>query len=134
MTRIGNPQSKGDNGTIINGYVKEWGTFNPYFLKNPYRKTGNYQQIERWEMHQVLNGKPAFLSQSLCHDEVIEFAKQYNLPCCLKWFSVIVAKNSEALNRVFDAIDKNDKRELGLALGYIDIGIRQGLNIVQKDL
>ena len=120
------------------GIVPEWGTINQYYRKNPYRKqldkmveTKKYdmdilKKAERWEMRQVLKEKPAFLSENLSKEEVIKFVRENNLPFAIKDDSVIIAKDTSSLKRTLNAIDSGNQRELGLALGYRDIGVLGG--------
>ena len=106
------------------------------------KKFGTYNQYKelsmREEMEQVLKEKPAFMDDSWGTDitkaEMVRFADENNLyydetvlregtgapqtykgrPNAIK----IVAKNKKAFNRVANA---DTKKELGLALGYIDL-------------
>ena len=119
------------------GTVKEWGTHNQYVENNPFRpqldamkNTGKYdmnvlKDAERWEMNQVLKDKPAFLSENLSRVEISKFAKDNKL-----WLrtvrgtkDIVVAQNIDALNRTLNAIDAGNQRELGLSLGYKDLGM-----------
>lgn len=116
------------------GIVPEWGTRNQYYVNSPFRKqldefktTGQYDEkvlhdSERWEMEQVLKDKPAYLSDSnfLLDDEILEFAKQNSLVTGRdKHGYLVIAKNQDKLDRVIVA---KGQRELGIALGYEDIG------------
>ena len=117
------------------GTVKEWGTRNQYVANNPFRKqldvmkrSGKYdmdvlKDAERWEMGQVLKDKPAFLSDNLSKEEISNFAKKNNLWFRSKGDSMVVAKDIDSLNRTLNALDSGNQRELGLALGYEDIGV-----------
>ena len=117
------------------GIVPEWGTQNQYYVNNPFReqldemvKSKKYsldilKKAEKWEMEQLLKDKPVFLSENLNKDEVIKFAKKNNL-----WFrshgdDLVVAKDIDSLNRTLNALDSGNQREIGLSLGYKDIGI-----------
>ena len=115
------------------GIVPEWGTQDQYYLQNPYRnqldemvKTKKYnmnvlKKAETWELEQVLKDKPAFLSDILSKEEITAFAKKNKLWIRSKDGSMVVAKDIDSLNRVLNAIDSKNQRELGLALGYKDI-------------
>jgi hypothetical protein len=139
------------------GTVKEWGTRNQYVANNPYRsqldamlKTKKFDKevlkdAERWEMQQVLKDKPAFLSNNLSKEEISDFAKKNGL-----WFrshgeDMVVAKDIDSLNRTLNALDvgKGGQRELGLSLGYEDIGmpkkvksqpLQEGVDKVAKEI
>jgi hypothetical protein len=117
------------------GIVPEWGTKNQYYLNNPYKpqldimkSTKKYdmdiiKKSEKWEMEQVLKDKPSFLSDNLSKEEVSLFAKKNNL-----WFrsygdKMVVAKDIDSLNKTLNALNSGNQRELGLALGYKDIGV-----------
>jgi hypothetical protein len=115
------------------GTVKEWGTQNQYVRDNPYRSqleemktTGIYdenivKEASRWEMGQVLQDKPAYLgSGALSSEEITAFAKKNNLWFRTKKGIPVIAKDIDSLNKVLNALDSGDQRELGLALGYID--------------
>lgn len=123
------------------GIVPEWGTANQYLRDNPYRKelsdmakSGDFNEetlhkASRWEMEQVLKDKPAYLNgDGISDKEVMEFAQKHHLyDTTTADGSLIVAKNKEAAERVIAAIEKpNGQRDLGLALGYRDIGTDLG--------
>lgn len=125
------------------GIVPEWGTANPYMRDNPYRKqldamskTGNFDEeiikkSDQWELEQVLKDKPAFLNNgNISNEEVMAFADKHNLYTTTTGDGdMIVAKNEAAANRVIDAIEKQGgQRDLGLALGYTDLGDSFGKN------
>jgi len=85
-----------------------------------------YAQADRWEMQQVLEDKPAFLSDVLPEEEVLGFANQHKLVYGWKKrlfddeLGLVIAQDKKALDRVLEA---TTPRELGLALGYEDIGV-----------
>jgi len=117
------------------GIVPEWGTKNIYHLRSPYRKQldemartkkfdeGVLYKAEVWEMRQVLKDKPAYLADShfLPEQEIIDFASRSRLVTGRQSDgTLVVAKNSVALSKVLDA---PNQRQLGLALGYEDVGL-----------
>lgn len=122
----------------VDGIIKEWGTRNQYYLKNPYRKQMEdmavtkkwdetvLRKADRWEMEQVLKDKPAFLPDYLPDDEVITFVNKNNLVydyVNLPWTDsnyriLAIAQDKHSLQKVRDA---KNQRELGLALGYENI-------------
>ncbi len=118
------------------GIIPEWGTANPYHEANPFKeqllemaRTKKFNRVilaraDRWEMEQVLRGKPAFLSDGNMGDkEILKFASENNLVVGRKGTNLVVARNQEALNKVLSA---KIGRELGLSLGYTDIGVMGG--------
>ena len=156
----------GDNkGINRRGYKEEWGTYNQYLEQNPYRKSmdefhqkyptpesrqahiAEWEKIlgpsKQWEMSQILNGKPAYLENSLTPEMEI-FAKDHNLPIGKVRTQTgnmvgLVARDTESFNKVAKAITNNDysplkQRELGLALGYQDVSpIREKLGTTKAD-
>ena len=117
------------------GYVKEWGIVDQYAAKNPYRKELDRMKItkkfnedilkkaDRWEMEQMLKDKPAFLSDGfLSKEEVKKFAKKHHFWIRTdKYGDLVVARDIDTLNRVLNAIDSGNPREIGLSLGYKDV-------------
>ena len=131
---------------VNTGIIRELGTQNQYLLRSPYysqrldiMKRSNYGRLplskadkaiilkdEHWELSQVLVDKPAFLNLTgleiaLSDDEVRNFAIEHNLLYGRRSSGeLVVAKDGTTLNRVLSA---KGERELGLALGYKDIGV-----------
>jgi hypothetical protein len=117
------------------GIVPHWGTKNQFLERNPFfeqikkmKKTKKFDkkiidESERWEMRQVLLDKPAYFSSGLPNEELKNFAKQNPGIVFSEERGGIVAQNTEALNKLVEA---KNQREIGLALGYKDIGIFGG--------
>lgn len=110
----------------INGIVPEWGTRNQYLSLNPAKEPNGGIGLpgERWEMQQVLKGKPAFLNGGLPSEEVKQFAAEHGLTYRQESPHTdsareVVAKTPEAAQKVLDA---RNQRQLGLSLGYQDLG------------
>jgi hypothetical protein len=139
-------QAKMPTGDIgSNGIVPEWGTQNQYYQDNPYRsqldkmaETGNFDikivtKVNLWEMQQVLKDKPAYLSDRILSIVRIQnFVEDNNLVLgFLPDNTPVVAKNQMALEKVLTA---QNQRELGLALGYKDIGIPKSSTTLTAEL
>jgi len=123
-----------------NSIIPEYGTINTYFKSDPFteqilkdvrvNKGWDFDLIgksQRWNMEQVLVDKPVYWNDTpmaLSNEMVIDFAKKNNLPYGIdKSGAVIVGRDIKALERFNEAYEKRDWREVGLALGYTDIGV-----------
>lgn len=93
----------------LNGIVPEWGTKNPYLGMS-----------QKEQLTQVLKEKPAYLSQGeISTEELQKFAEENNLSYMEANGREVVAKTQDDAMKVIDA---ENQRELGLALGYQDLG------------
>lgn len=126
------------------GIVPEWGTLNQWIKRNPFfkklremTKIGLFDEdivkkADTWEMMQVLKDKPAYIQGGgVTTHELLDFARKNKLVVGV-WRGVgdvvsdralVVAKNKKLLDRV---LNSRTHRELGLALGYLDIGVLGG--------
>lgn len=108
-------------GKNVNGIVPKWGTRNQY-LEGALKasdKPGIDEAGQRFELAQVLKDKPAFLNDFIPEEDLRKFADDNDLVYMEGDGREVVAKTADDAMRVIDA---EDQRELGLALGYEDLG------------
>jgi hypothetical protein len=107
------------NGNI-DGTVPRWGTRNQYLADTPKNAAGGIDEAgERFELAKLLEDKPAFLNGALPEAELRKFADDNDLVYLEANGREVVAKTQDEAMRVIDA---KNQRELGLALGYEDLG------------
>lgn len=112
----------------LNGIVPEYGTQNQYLATTPKTPAGGIgEEGQLYELKQVLRDKPAYLGTSPNRNpelaqKIRDFARKYGLYITTdkaRDGQLIVAKNKIAAEAVINA---SNGRELGLALGYKDLG------------
>lgn len=117
---------RGINLASDSGIIAKWGTRNQYFKKMEEAGVlesngGIGRNGELFELGLVANGeKPAFFTSTLPEEEVLSFAKKNKLPTAVDDNGrIIVGKTVDDVEAVLNA---KNQRELGLALGYEDLG------------